>query len=91
MGAMSTAVVFEQPGKMALRSVRLPEPHSTDCVIEVRWTGISTGTERVRRRAQLLRRRPQLRRKSSVKCLVLGGFLRGRRPPLRGRRALRAV
>ena len=47
MGAMSTAVVFEQPGKMALRPVRLPEPHSTDCVVEVRWTGISTGTERL--------------------------------------------
>ena len=47
MGALSTAVVFEQPGKMALRPVQLPEPHSTDCLIEVRWTGISTGTERL--------------------------------------------
>ena len=47
MGAMSTAVVFEQPGKMALRPVQLPEPHSTDCLVEVSWTGISTGTERL--------------------------------------------
>jgi 3-hydroxyethyl bacteriochlorophyllide a dehydrogenase len=47
MGAMSTAVVFEQPGEMALRPVELPEPHSTDCVVEVHWTGISTGTERL--------------------------------------------
>ena len=47
MGAISTAVVFEQPGKMALRPVQLPEPHSTDCVIEVHWTGISAGTERL--------------------------------------------
>ena len=47
MGAISTAVVFEQPGKMALRPVQLPEPHSTDCVVEVHWTGISTGTERL--------------------------------------------
>ena len=47
MGARSTAVVFEQPGKIALRPVQLPEPHSTDCLIEVRWTGISTGTERL--------------------------------------------
>ena len=47
MGARSTAVVFEQPRKMALRHVQLPEPHSTDCLIEVRWTGISTGTERL--------------------------------------------
>ena len=47
MGAMSTAVVFEQPGEMRLRPVELPEPHSTDCVVEVHWTGISTGTERL--------------------------------------------
>ena len=47
MGAMSTAVVFEQPGEMAIRPVQLPEPHSTDCVVEVHWTGISTGTERL--------------------------------------------
>ena len=47
MGTMSTAVVFEQPGEMALRPVQLPEPHSTDCVVEVHWTGISTGTERL--------------------------------------------
>ena len=47
MGERSTAVVFEQPRKMALRQVHLPEPHSTDCLIEVRWTGISTGTERL--------------------------------------------
>ena len=47
MGAKSTAVVFEQPGKIALRPVELPEPHSTDCVVQVHWTGISTGTERL--------------------------------------------
>jgi len=47
MGATSTAVVFEQPGQMSLRPVELPEPHSTDCVVEVHWTGISTGTERL--------------------------------------------
>ena len=47
MGATSTAVVFEQPGEMSLRPVELPEPLSTDCVVEVQWTGISTGTERL--------------------------------------------
>jgi len=47
MGATSTAVVFEQPGQMSLRPVELPEPRSTDCVVEVHWTGISTGTERL--------------------------------------------
>ena len=47
MGTMATAVVFEQPGRIRLRSVQLPEPLSTDCVVEVHWTGISTGTERL--------------------------------------------
>ena len=47
MRAISTAVVFEQPGEMTIRPVELPEPHSTDCMIEVQWTGISTGTERL--------------------------------------------
>ena len=47
MRAMSTAVVFERPGEMTIRPVELPEPHSTDCVVEVQWTGISTGTERL--------------------------------------------
>ena len=47
MGAMSTAVVFEQPGEMTIRPVELPKPRSTDCVVEVQWTGISTGTERL--------------------------------------------
>ena len=47
MRAMSTAVVFEQPREMTIRPVELPEPHSTDCVVEVQWTGISTGTERL--------------------------------------------
>ena len=47
MGAISTAVVFEQPGEMRMRPVELPEPHSTDCVVEIHWTGISTGTERL--------------------------------------------
>ena len=43
----STAVVFEQPGRMALRSVGLPAPEPGDCVVDVEWTGISTGTERL--------------------------------------------
>ena len=47
MRAMSTAVVFERPGEMTIRPVELPEPHSTDCVVEVQWTGLSTGTERL--------------------------------------------
>ncbi|MBT5488485.1 MAG: chlorophyll synthesis pathway protein BchC, partial [Halieaceae bacterium] len=47
MVTTSTAVVFEQPGEMSVRRVQLPEPHATDCVVKVHWTGISTGTERL--------------------------------------------
>jgi 3-hydroxyethyl bacteriochlorophyllide a dehydrogenase len=43
----ATAVVFEKPGVMALRSVGLSEPTPADCVVEVLWSGISTGTERL--------------------------------------------
>ncbi|MFK7830905.1 MAG: chlorophyll synthesis pathway protein BchC [Congregibacter sp.] len=43
----ATAVVFEKPGVMALRSVGLVDPADSDCVIEVLWSGISTGTERL--------------------------------------------
>lgn len=41
------AIVFEQPGVLALRSVGLVEPTAKDCVVEVLWSGISTGTERL--------------------------------------------
>lgn len=43
----ATAVVFEKPGVMALRPVGLAEPTAEDCVVEVLWSGISTGTERL--------------------------------------------
>lgn len=43
----TTAVVFEKPGVMTLRQVGLIEPSSSDCVVEVLWSGISTGTERL--------------------------------------------
>ncbi len=43
----ATAVVFEKPGVMALRSVGLTEPTESDCVVDVLWSGISTGTERL--------------------------------------------
>ena len=41
------AVVFEEPGKLALRSVSLKGRTSKDCLIDIEWTGISTGTERL--------------------------------------------
>ena len=43
----ATAVVFEKPGVMALRSVGLVDPADGDCVVEVLFSGISTGTERL--------------------------------------------
>lgn len=41
------AVVFEKPGSMALRNVGLVDPADNDCVVDVIWSGISTGTERL--------------------------------------------
>ncbi|MDP5053175.1 MAG: chlorophyll synthesis pathway protein BchC [Congregibacter sp.] len=43
----ATAVVFEKPGVMSLRPVGLIEPGDSDCVVEVLFSGISTGTERL--------------------------------------------
>lgn len=47
MTERATAVVFEEPGQLALRSVVLAEPGDGDCVVDVEWSGISTGTERL--------------------------------------------
>lgn len=47
MNNTATAVVFEKPGVMALRSVGLVDPTAKDCVVEILWSGISTGTERL--------------------------------------------
>ena len=47
MQATSTAVVFESPGHLALRAVSLPACDPGDCLVDIEWTGISTGTERL--------------------------------------------
>jgi len=44
---MAPAVVFEQPGTVTLRNVGLPPASAQDCVVDVEWSGISTGTERL--------------------------------------------
>ncbi len=44
---MAPAVVFEQPGNVTLRNVSLPPASAEDCVVDVEWSGISTGTERL--------------------------------------------
>jgi 3-hydroxyethyl bacteriochlorophyllide a dehydrogenase len=41
------AVVFERPGEMNIRRVGLLTPASGDCVVDIEWSGISTGTERL--------------------------------------------
>lgn len=41
------AVVFEEPQRLRLRDVTLEDPGPDDVVVEVRWTGVSAGTERL--------------------------------------------
>ena len=41
------AVIFEAPHRLALRSLVLNTPESGDVVVEIMWSGISTGTEKL--------------------------------------------
>lgn len=41
------AVVLEEPGRIVARDLALVEPKATDVVVDVEYTGISTGTERL--------------------------------------------
>jgi bacteriochlorophyllide a dehydrogenase len=41
------AVVIKEPGELMLRTVELNPPGDLDVVVEVEWSGISTGTERL--------------------------------------------
>ncbi len=41
------AVVLEQPQRLVLRRLDLEPPGESDVVVDVEWTGISTGTERL--------------------------------------------
>ncbi len=43
----ATAVVFEAPQHLALRSLDLAEPEAGDIVVDVAYSGISTGTEKL--------------------------------------------
>ena len=43
----TVAVVLEQPGQLALRTVALQEAGADDIVVDAQWTGISSGTERL--------------------------------------------
>ena len=41
------AVVFREPLELELGEVALPEPGAGEVLVEVDWSGISTGTERL--------------------------------------------
>jgi 3-hydroxyethyl bacteriochlorophyllide a dehydrogenase len=43
----SNAIVLETPGKLALAELSLKVPTPEDVVVEIEWSGISTGTERL--------------------------------------------
>jgi 3-hydroxyethyl bacteriochlorophyllide a dehydrogenase len=47
MNAVTTAVVFDQPGQLSLSRVGLNPLGPQDCAVQVEWSGISTGTERL--------------------------------------------
>ena len=47
MTLITTAVVFAQPGQLSLESLELTPPGEEDVVVEIDWSGISTGTERL--------------------------------------------
>lgn len=41
------AVMFDEPGKLALRTIQLPETGPDEVLVDIAWSGISTGTERL--------------------------------------------
>lgn len=43
----TVAVVLEEPKRLVLSRMQLPEPGDGDVVVDIEWSGISTGTERL--------------------------------------------
>ena len=41
------AVVLEKPEQLGLHDLDLAEPHDDDVIVDVEWSGISTGTEKL--------------------------------------------
>jgi 3-hydroxyethyl bacteriochlorophyllide a dehydrogenase len=41
------AIVFDEPEALSLRQLALPTPQAGEVVVDVEWTGISTGTEKL--------------------------------------------
>jgi 3-hydroxyethyl bacteriochlorophyllide a dehydrogenase len=46
-GGDALAVVLEEPGKLVLSRIPLTAASDADIVVDIHWTGISTGTERL--------------------------------------------
>lgn len=46
-GRETVAIVLEEPQRLAMRRLQLPDPGPDDIVVNVEWSGISTGTERL--------------------------------------------
>jgi 3-hydroxyethyl bacteriochlorophyllide a dehydrogenase len=46
-GGDALAVVLEEPGRLILSRLPLTAPSDADIVVDIHWTGISTGTERL--------------------------------------------
>lgn len=46
-GEDALAVVLEEPGRLVLSRIPLTAPTDADIVVDIHWTGISTGTERL--------------------------------------------
>jgi len=43
----ATAIILEAPERLSLRTVALNAPQESDLVVDIAWSGISTGTERL--------------------------------------------
>ena len=43
----AAAIILEGPGKLALRSLKLSDCGESDVVVDIAWSGISAGTERL--------------------------------------------
>ena len=44
---IATAIVLKQPEQLEVRSLPLTPPESGDCIVDIAFSGISTGTERL--------------------------------------------
>lgn len=43
----TSAIIFDAPGKLSMRKTALNDVKSSDVLVEIHWSGISTGTEKL--------------------------------------------